>query len=112
MEGLADPDAFKACYAQFRKSDNDRDVLVTQLLSNYEDLQIRYRNVMDQLEDEKENREIWQRETRDARRQLNQSKLANVRPDFSLYPPRPSHSTVAAFSRTRGVGSSALHPHL
>ncbi|KAH8785901.1 hypothetical protein F5883DRAFT_446208 [Diaporthe sp. PMI_573] len=77
MEGLADPDAFKACYAQFRKSDNDRDVLVTQLLSNYEDLQIRYRNVMDQLEDEKENREIWQRETRDARRQLNQSKLAN-----------------------------------
>ncbi|KAG6353307.1 hypothetical protein INS49_007548 [Diaporthe citri] len=77
MEGLADPEAFKACYAQFRKSDNDRDVLITQLLSNYEDLQIRYHNAMNQLENEKENREIWQRETRDARRQLHQSKLAN-----------------------------------
>lgn len=84
MEGLADPEAFKACYAQFRKSDNDRDVLITQLLSNYEDLKIRYQNVKNQLEDEKENREIWQRETRDARRQLHQSKLANVSPVFSL----------------------------
>lgn len=83
MEGLADPEAFKACYAQFRKSDNDRDVLITQLLSNYEDLKIRYQNVKSQLEDEKENREIWQRETRDARRQLHQSKLANVSPVFS-----------------------------
>lgn len=86
MEGLADPEAFKACYAQFRKSDNDRDVLITQLLSNYEDLQIRYHNVVNQLEDEKENREIWQRETRDARKQLHQSKLANVSPLFSLSP--------------------------
>ncbi|KKY29782.1 putative c-x8-c-x5-c-x3-h type zinc finger protein [Diaporthe ampelina] len=77
MEGLAEPEAFKACYAQFRQSDNDRDVLITQLLSNYEDLQIRYRNVMNQLQDEKENREIWQRQTRDARKQLTQSKLAN-----------------------------------
>lgn len=90
MEGLADPEAFKACYAQFRKSDNDRDVLITQLISNYEDLQIRYRSVMNQLEDEKENREIWQRETRDARRQLNQSKLANVRPVFFLCSTPPS----------------------
>lgn len=79
MDGLANPEAFKACYAQFRKSDNDRDVLITQLLGSYQDLQIRYRNVVDLLEDEKETARIWQRETRDARRQLNQSKLANVR---------------------------------
>lgn len=92
MEGLADPEAFKACYAQFRKSDNDRDVLITQLLSNYEDLKIRYQSVKNQLEDEKENREIWQRETRDARRQLHQSKLANVSPVFCLcLPCPPSH---------------------
>lgn len=80
MEGLADPEAFKACYAQFRKSDDDRDVLITQLLDSYEDLQIRYRRVMSQLENERETREIWQRESRDARKQLNQSKLANVSP--------------------------------
>lgn len=80
MEGLADPEAFKACYAQFRKSDEDRDVLITQLLDSYEDLQIRYRRVMSQLENERETREIWQRESRDARKQLNQSKLANVSP--------------------------------
>lgn len=92
MEGLADPEAFKACYAQFRKSDNDRDVLITQLLSNYEDLKIRYQSVKNQLEDEKENREIWQRETRDARRQLHQSKLANVSPVSCLcLPCTPSH---------------------
>lgn len=119
MEGLADPDAFKACYAQFRKSDNDRDVLITQLLSNYEDLQIRYHSVMNQLENEKENREIWQRETRDARRQLHQSKLANVSPVFSLSlrsPPtalRPitftSRSTVVLLSSqtSRLLGSPA-----
>ncbi|KAK2614946.1 hypothetical protein N8I77_001734 [Diaporthe amygdali] len=82
MNGLADPEAFKACYAQFRQSDNDRDTLISQLLSNYEDLQTRYQQVMHQLQDEKENREIWQRETRDARKQLNQSRLDNDSQSF------------------------------
>ena len=98
MEGLAEPEAFKACYAQFRQSDNDRDVLITQLLSNYEDLQIRYRNVMNQLQDEKENREIWQRQTRDARKQLTQSKLANVSTGFSPCTSLPPFHRIHIFA--------------
>lgn len=105
MDGLANPEAFKACYAQFRQSDNDRDVLITQLLSSYEDLQIRYRGVMDQLEDEKETARIWQRETRDARRQLNQSKLDNVRALFSLCPNSAVTLTCRRLSLAHRFGS-------
>lgn len=117
MNGLADSEAFKACYAQFRQSDNDRDILISQLLSNYEDLQTRYQQVVHQLQDEKENREIWQRETRDARKQLNQSRLDNVSlsPSFSLVLPVSVLTSISPYSLCATpcqVGPSSLPSHL
>lgn len=71
------PEAFKACYIQFQRADKDREVMITQLINSYEDLQLQYDRAVDQLESEKENRMIWQMQARESRKELSQSKLAN-----------------------------------
>lgn len=83
------PEAFKACYMQFQRADKDRDVMITQLINSYEDLQLQYDRAIDQLESEKENRMIWQMQARESRKELTQVKLANVRLQhlFSPLPP-------------------------
>lgn len=101
------PEAFKACYIQFQRADKDREVMITQLINSYEDLQLQYDRVVDQLESEKENRMIWQMQARESRKELSQSKLANVRtsPSPSMASP---HGRLAA--RTQLISSQESHP--
>lgn len=72
------PEAFKACYAQFQRADKDREVMIGQLINSYEELKLQYDRAVDQLESEKENRMIWQMQARESRKELTQNKLANV----------------------------------
>ena len=53
--------------------------MITQLINSYEDLQLQYDRVVEQLESEKENRMVWQMQARESRKDLVQTKLANVR---------------------------------
>lgn len=78
MESHHDPQAFKACYAQFEKADTDRNILVGQLLEDYEALHKENVKVREQLENERETRVLWQDNARNYKKELNRTRLATV----------------------------------
>lgn len=78
MGNYANPQAFKACYAQFEKSDNDRNTLFTQLLECYDALRSDNARVHEQLQNEKETSMMWQDNARSYKKELNQIRLATV----------------------------------
>lgn len=78
MSNYVDPQAFKVCYAQYQKADNDRDVLFAQLLEGYESLHKENTKVLEQLENEKETRIMWQDNARTYKKELTMTKLTTV----------------------------------
>ncbi|PSR80669.1 hypothetical protein BD289DRAFT_59641 [Coniella lustricola] len=88
MANSLNPQAFKDCYASFQKADSDRNVLITQLL---EDFDVLYREnlrmaerlenesikMAEQLENERETRIMWQNHARTYKNELNRLKLDN-----------------------------------
>ncbi|KAJ4385471.1 hypothetical protein N0V93_009899 [Gnomoniopsis smithogilvyi] len=75
MASHFDPSAFKACYAQFRQADEDRQTFVNQLLAGYEALHRENAKIREQLENEKETRMIWQEQARSFKNELTQTRL-------------------------------------
>ncbi|KAF3766865.1 hypothetical protein M406DRAFT_327981 [Cryphonectria parasitica EP155] len=65
-----DPQAFKACYAQFSRADSDRDILFNQLLNGYEALLNENTKVIQELKDVKEKRFLWQSQARSFKSEL------------------------------------------
>lgn len=90
MGNYADPEAFKACYAQFEKADTDRNILFAQLLEGYNTLHSENIRLHEQLDGEKETRIMWQDNARSYKKELNKIKLATV----SVPCLRPGHSHV------------------
>lgn len=78
MSNYVEPQAFKACYAQYQKADQDRDILFAQLLDGYESLHHENTKIQEQLESERETRMMWQDSARIYKKELTQTKLATV----------------------------------
>lgn len=96
MGSHANPQAFKACYAQFEKADTDRNILFCQLLEGYEALQRENVKVHEQLENERETRIMWQDNARTYKKELNRTRLATVSGAFSSWPPQPVTAAITA----------------
>lgn len=76
MANHTDPQAFKACYAQFKQTDADRNVLVDQLLEGYALLHSENERLILQLENEKETRAMWQSHARAYKKEVTQTRMA------------------------------------
>lgn len=88
MANHFEPSAFKACYAQFQRADEDRDSLFKQLLTGYEALHKENAKMREQLEDEKETRMMWQDQARGFKHELTQTRLTTVRSFVIIHPAR------------------------
>lgn len=73
-----EPSAFRTCYTQFKRADQDRDALFTQLLDEYDALHQENVGMREQLEGEKETRMMWQDQARGFKYELAQTKLTTV----------------------------------
>ena len=63
----------------FRKTDAERDALVAEVLRNYEELQIKYKETCDDLNNEVESRRMWQSKANEQQRALTEQKQLSVR---------------------------------
>jgi len=63
----------------FRKSDADRDAMVTEVIRNFEELQLKYHEKCDDYNNEVESRRMWQSKARTSEQALSEHKVASVR---------------------------------
>ncbi|KAK5711186.1 hypothetical protein LTR17_018534 [Elasticomyces elasticus] len=68
----------------FRKSDNERDAMVTELLQEFEELQLKYTEKCDDYNNEVESRRMWQTKARTTEVALTQQKQASGSNNFAL----------------------------
>ena len=63
----------------FRKHDTARDTLIQEIIRNYEELQLKYAEKCDDLNNEVESRRMWQGKASLHERALNEQKHVSVR---------------------------------
>ncbi|KAK3115013.1 hypothetical protein LTR53_006098 [Teratosphaeriaceae sp. CCFEE 6253] len=78
------PVDYTARLESFRRSDSERDALVTDLLQKFEELQIRYNEKSDDLASEIETRRMWQGKARVSESALTQHKQVSGSNNFAL----------------------------
>ena len=62
----------------FRKTDAERDALVAEVIRNYEELQMKYKETCDDLYNEIESRRMWQSKASSHERALLEHKQVSV----------------------------------
>lgn len=68
----------------FRKSDSERDAMVTEILRNYEELHMKYVEKVDDYNNEVESRRMWQSKARTTELALSEQKQASGSSNFAL----------------------------
>lgn len=76
MPNQFDPQAVKACYAQYQQADADRNILFSQLIDGYDYLYKENERLLSQLENEKETRIMFQNNARAYKKEIAQTRMA------------------------------------
>ncbi|EMD00486.1 hypothetical protein BAUCODRAFT_20579 [Baudoinia panamericana UAMH 10762] len=68
----------------FRKSDEERDSMIAEILRNYEELQLKYNEKCDDYNNEIESRRMWQSKARSTEAAFNEQKQASGSNNFAV----------------------------
>ena len=85
MNGTMDLANYQDRLSAFRASDQERDALVTELITKYERLQAKYDEKCDDYENEVESRRTWQNNAKAAEREMVTLRQASVRIEKNLW---------------------------
>lgn len=83
MNGHSALGSYQERLEAFRRSDAERDALVTELITKYEELQARYDEKCGDYENEVESRRTWQNAAKSSEREmiaLRQASVGSARP--------------------------------